>query len=152
VSCCQFPLMRVFVTLGGSGSISVEQVPHPLAVLVGIQAPDDDDVAHEASLEELGRPVKTLGYDVIGTVSQKREVAEDQSAMPASSSPGPLVALQRIRAGADLGSQMPKHRWGEVGFLGPRHRTPRIARFAVRTGNMVRLRSQATQRTRDAAA
>ena len=73
MSCCQFPLMRVFVTLGGSGSISVEQVPHPLAVLVGIQAPDDDDVAHEASLEELGSLVNTFGHDVIGTVSQKRE-------------------------------------------------------------------------------
>ncbi len=47
--------------------------PIPLAVLVGIQTPDVDDVAHEASLEELGRLVKTLGYEVAGTVSQKRE-------------------------------------------------------------------------------
>ena len=47
--------------------------PIPLAVLVGIQAPDDDDVAHEASLEELGSLVNTFGHDVIGTVSQKRE-------------------------------------------------------------------------------
>ena len=47
--------------------------PIPLAVLVGIQTPDVTDVAHEASLEELGRLVKTLGYDVIATVSQKRD-------------------------------------------------------------------------------
>src|ERR1700712_1248821 len=47
--------------------------PTPLAVLVGIQTPEVDDVAHEASLEELGRLVKTLGYAVVGTVSQKRE-------------------------------------------------------------------------------
>jgi GTPase len=47
--------------------------PIPLAVLVGIQLPDVDDIAHEASLEELGRLVKTLGYEVVGTVSQKRE-------------------------------------------------------------------------------
>ncbi len=47
--------------------------PVPLAVLVGIQTPAVDDVAHEASLEELGRLVKTLGYEVAGTVSQKRE-------------------------------------------------------------------------------
>lgn len=47
--------------------------PIPLAVLVGIQTPDVDDIAHEASLEELGRLVKTLGYEVIGSVSQKRE-------------------------------------------------------------------------------
>jgi GTP-binding protein HflX len=47
--------------------------PTPLAILVGIQTPDVDDAAHEASLEELGRLVKTLGYEVVGTLSQKRE-------------------------------------------------------------------------------
>ncbi len=47
--------------------------PIPLAVLVGIQTPDMDDAAHRASLEELARLVSTLGYDVAGTVSQKRE-------------------------------------------------------------------------------
>jgi GTP-binding protein HflX len=47
--------------------------PIPRAILVGIQMPDVDEVAHEASLEELGRLVKTLGYEVVGTVSQKRE-------------------------------------------------------------------------------
>jgi GTP-binding protein HflX len=47
--------------------------PIPLAVLVGIQTPEIDDAAHEASLEELGRLVKTLGYEVVGTLSQKRE-------------------------------------------------------------------------------
>jgi len=47
--------------------------PIPLAILVGIQTPEVDDVAHAASLEELGRLVKTLGYEVVGTVSQRRE-------------------------------------------------------------------------------
>lgn len=49
------------------------KAPIPLAVLVGIQTPDIPDDAHQASLEELGRLVKTLGYKVVGTVSQKRE-------------------------------------------------------------------------------
>ncbi|TCH98251.1 GTPase HflX [Roseococcus sp. SYP-B2431] len=49
------------------------RAPTPLAVLVGIQTPDVDDIAHEASLEELGRLVRTLGYEVVGAVSQKRE-------------------------------------------------------------------------------
>ena len=49
------------------------RAPIPHAVLVGIQLPDVDDVAHEASLEELGRLVKTLGYEVVGTVSQRRD-------------------------------------------------------------------------------
>jgi GTP-binding protein HflX len=47
--------------------------PVPRAILVGIQLPDVDDVAHAASIEELGRLVKTLGYEVVGTISQKRE-------------------------------------------------------------------------------
>ncbi len=47
--------------------------PIPLAVLVGIQTPDMDDAAHEASLAELARLVKTLGYEVVATVSQRRE-------------------------------------------------------------------------------
>ncbi|KAA2212033.1 GTPase HflX [Teichococcus oryzae] len=47
--------------------------PIPRAILVGIQTPEVDDVAHQASLEELGRLVKTLGYEVAGTVSQRRE-------------------------------------------------------------------------------
>ncbi len=47
--------------------------PIPLAILVGIQTPEADDIAHDASLAELGRLVKTLGYEVAGTVSQKRE-------------------------------------------------------------------------------
>lgn len=47
--------------------------PTPRAVLVGIQTPEVDDIAHAGSLEELGRLVKTLGYEVIGSVSQRRE-------------------------------------------------------------------------------
>src|ERR1700742_4349108 len=47
--------------------------PIPRAILVGVQTPDVDDVAHAASLEELGRLVKTLGYEVVGTMSQKRD-------------------------------------------------------------------------------
>ena len=47
--------------------------PVPLAILVGIQTPEVADVAHEASLKELERLVKTLGYDVVGTVTQRRD-------------------------------------------------------------------------------
>jgi GTP-binding protein HflX len=46
--------------------------PVPRAILVGIQGPTVDDIAHAASLQELGRLVKTLGYVVVGTLSQKR--------------------------------------------------------------------------------
>jgi GTP-binding protein HflX len=43
------------------------------AILVGIQFPTSDDLAHAASLDELGQLVTTLGYEVVGTVSQKRD-------------------------------------------------------------------------------
>src|ERR1700676_4319491 len=46
--------------------------PVPRAILVAIQIPGVDDVAHAASIEELGRLVKTLGYEVVGTLQQKR--------------------------------------------------------------------------------
>ncbi|HYH41463.1 MAG TPA: GTPase HflX [Burkholderiales bacterium] len=48
------------------------KLPVPRAILVGIQVPNVDDVSHAASLEELRRLVKTLGYEVTGTISQKR--------------------------------------------------------------------------------
>jgi GTP-binding protein HflX len=47
--------------------------PIPRAILVAVQVPGVDDVAHAASIEELGRLVKTLGYEVVGTISQRRE-------------------------------------------------------------------------------
>jgi len=53
-------------------SIMETTVQVPRAILIGIQTPGVDDVAHAASLEELGRLVKTLGYEVVGTLSQKR--------------------------------------------------------------------------------
>jgi len=47
--------------------------PIPRAILVGIQFPGVDDVANAANIEELGRLVKTLGYEIVGTLSQKRD-------------------------------------------------------------------------------
>src|SRR3954454_18392013 len=76
--------------------------PIPLAVLVGIQMPDVDDVAHEASLEELGRLVKTLGYDVVGTVSQKREGTGAGSLLGS----GKLAELAALTGGTGVVSSM----------------------------------------------
>src|SRR5664279_979802 len=47
--------------------------PIPRAILVGVQLPGVDDLAHAADIEELGRLVKTLGYEVVDTISQKRD-------------------------------------------------------------------------------
>lgn len=66
--------------------------PIPCAILVGIQTPEVDDIAHQASLEELGRLVKTLGYKVVGTVSQRRE-GTGASALLGSGKLAELAAL-----------------------------------------------------------
>jgi GTP-binding protein HflX len=55
--------------------------PLPRAILVGVQVPSVDDVAHAASLAELGRLVKTLGYEVAATVSQKRAGIDSSSVL-----------------------------------------------------------------------
>ena len=49
------------------------KLPVPRAILVGIQLPGVDDAALAASFEELGRLVQTLGYEVAGTLSQRRD-------------------------------------------------------------------------------
>jgi GTP-binding protein HflX len=43
------------------------------AVLVGVQLPGVSDEEHAADLAELGRLVRTLGYDVTGTIAQRRD-------------------------------------------------------------------------------
>jgi GTP-binding protein HflX len=57
----------------GKSRVMETKPPVPRAILVGAQLPGVDDVAHAASLEELGRLVMTLGYEVVGTLSQKRD-------------------------------------------------------------------------------
>src|SRR5450631_23411 len=57
----------------GKRCIMETRPPVPRAILVGIQVPGVNDVAHAADIEELGRLVKTLGYEVVGTMSQKRD-------------------------------------------------------------------------------
>src|ERR1035437_4919691 len=67
----------------------------PHAILVGVQLPGVDDVAHAASIEELGRLVKTLGYAVVGTMSQKRDELDGRTVL----GKGRLVALPAITGG-----------------------------------------------------
>jgi GTP-binding protein HflX len=89
--------------------------PIPLAVLIGIQTPDVDDAAHEASLEELGRLVKTLGYEVVGTLSQKRDGIGAASLLGS----GKLAELAALTGGT-----------GVVGSMAPPPRSKARQRFA----------------------
>jgi len=80
--------------------------PVPRAILVGIQLPNVDDLAHAASLEELGRLVTTLGYEVSGTLSQKRD---DVGATVLGK--GRLEDLAAITGGTGtVASMAPKHK------------------------------------------
>jgi GTP-binding protein HflX len=99
--------------------------PIPLAILVGIQTPDVDDIAHQASLEELGRLVKTLGYEVVGTVSQKRE-GTDAALLLGS---GKLAELAALTGGT-----------GMIGSMAPPPKSKARHRFegAAKTGDSVR--------------
>lgn len=76
--------------------------PVPRAILVGIQLPGVDDVAHAASLEELGRLVKTLGYDVVGSISQKRDEMDGTTVL----GKGRLEELAEITGGTGVVKSM----------------------------------------------
>jgi GTPase len=76
--------------------------PAPRAILVGIQVPSVDDVAHAASLDELGRLVKTLGYEVVGTMSQKRDAIDGGTVL----GKGRLAELAAITGGTGVVGSM----------------------------------------------
>src|SRR3984957_16288061 len=76
--------------------------PVPRAILVAIQPPAVDDVAHAASLEELSRLVKTLGYDVVGTLSQKRDAIDGGTVL----GKGRLAELAAITGGTGVVGSM----------------------------------------------
>ncbi len=64
----------------------------PRAVLVGVQLHGIDDAEHASSLEELGRLAHTLGYAVVGTVTQRR----------AGLAPAAVLGHGKLRALAEL--------------------------------------------------
>src|SRR5260221_7484909 len=76
--------------------------PVPRAILVGIQGPSVDDVAHAGSLEELARLVKTLGYEVVGTLSQKRDALDGGTVV----GKGKLAELAAMTGGTGVVASM----------------------------------------------
>src|SRR5204863_8988465 len=48
------------------------EAPRPKAVLVGVQLSGVTDAEQRSSLKELQRLCETLGFEVVGTVTQKR--------------------------------------------------------------------------------
>jgi GTPase len=74
----------------------------PRAILVSVQLPSVDDVAHAASIEELGRLVKTLGYEVAGTMTQKRDGIDGGTVL----GKGRLAELAAITGGTGIVGSM----------------------------------------------
>src|ERR1700693_2014290 len=72
------------------------------AILISIQVPSVDDIAHTASIEELGRLVKTLGYKVVGTISQKRDAIDGGTVL----GKGRLADLAAITGGTGVVGSM----------------------------------------------
>jgi GTP-binding protein HflX len=88
----------------------------PKAVLVGIQLPGITDLDHEADLSELGRLVHTLGFEVVATLSQRRESVSGGAVL----GEGKLKELARLTGGSGeipTGAAEPKSkarsRWEE---------------------------------------
>ena len=76
--------------------------PVPRAILVGVQLPGVDNVAHAADLDELGRLVSTLGYEVVGTISQKRDEIDGATVL----GKGRLAELAAITGGTGVVGSM----------------------------------------------
>jgi GTP-binding protein HflX len=70
----------------------------PLAVLCAVQLPGVGDVDHAADLAELGRLCHTLGFDVVATVTQRR----DALAAAAVLGEGKLKELADVTGGAGV--------------------------------------------------
>jgi len=90
----------------GKSRIMETKPPVPRAILVGVQLPDVDDVAHAADLEELGRLVKTLGYKLVGTISQKRDEIDGATVL----GKGRLAELAAITGGTGVVGSMARAR------------------------------------------
>jgi GTPase len=86
----------------------------PRAILVGVQTPGVGDLTHAASIEELGRLVKTLGYEVVGTISQKRDEIDGGTVL----GKGRLEELAAITGGT-----------GVVGSMAPLRKSKARERF-----------------------
>jgi GTPase len=68
----------------------------PPAVLVSVQLPGVSDIEHAADLAELGRLVHTLGYEVVATVSQRRDSVAAGTVLGS----GKLQELARLTGGS----------------------------------------------------
>jgi GTPase len=106
---------------------SSSSAPLPPAVLVGVQLPGVSDTEHAADLAELGRLVHTLGYEVVATVTQRRESVAAGTVLGT----GKLQELARLTggpgtvpSGAQVRKSKARERW-EAGEEEPLEEPPK---------------------------
>jgi GTPase len=112
---------RVVTVRFQQGRIMETKPPVPRAILVGVQLPGVDDATYAADMEELGRLVKTLGYEVVGTISQRREEIDGATVL----GKGRLAELAAITGGT-----------GDIGSMAPVRQSKARARFENRSGKV----------------
>ncbi len=77
----------------------------PNAILVSVQLPGVTDLEHRSSIDELARLVKTLGLNVVATVSQKRKSLAASSVV----GEGKLKDISRWTGGSGVVPGFTKH-------------------------------------------
>ncbi|HTA90815.1 MAG TPA: GTPase HflX [Polyangiaceae bacterium] len=104
-----------------SAALTSGALPH--ALLVGVKLPGVDDAEFEASLAELERLVKTLGYSVVGRITQARASLSPAAVL----GEGKLAELAAFTGGS-----------GEAGVVVPRKTDKaRARREAVADGKTI---------------
>src|SRR4051812_21412767 len=92
--------------------------PVPLrAVVVAVQLPGVDDQAFAASIAELRRPGRTLGVDVVATVTQRRKTLHPAALFGS----GKLAELQALagRTAAEIAGEGDEEAGDEAGEVTP---------------------------------
>jgi GTP-binding protein HflX len=80
------------------------------AVIVGVKLPDTDETEFESGLAELERLVTTLGYRVVGRVTQARERLSPAAVL----GEGKLVELAELTGGSGRTSGAPRRKLSKV--------------------------------------
>lgn len=90
------------------------------AILVGVQLPTMTVQDNEASLQELGRLVTTLGYEVLGQLTQKRSTLKGATVL----GDGRLMDLARWTGGTGVVAPMVEHKKSKAALKFEKNKPP----------------------------
>ena len=72
-------------------------VPHPRAAIIAVQLPGVDDGAFASSITELARLARTLGLEVVATITQRRSALHAATVLGT----GKLAEVLKLTGAAD---------------------------------------------------